>query len=73
MLFSRQLDSDEKITQEFLPALKALATCDWEGIFLVSIYMLTMLVHKKEKDGISLAISTLPTAVSVICIQAKRK
>ena len=63
-LFSSQLDSDEKIRKEFLPALKALATCDWEGIFPVSIYLLAMLLHKKKKDGLSLAMSALPTDVS---------
>jgi hypothetical protein len=61
-LFSSQLDSEKKITEDFLPALKAFATCDWEGIFPVSLYLLAMLVHKKKKKGLSRAMSTLPTA-----------
>ena len=66
-LFSGQLASDETITEEFLPALKAFATCDWEKIFPVSIYLLAMLIHKK-KNGLSLAMSALPTYVSATVI-----
>ena len=69
-LFSNQLASDEKIREKFLPALKALATCDWEGIFPVSIYLLAMLVHKKKKNGLSLAMSALPTDVSATDIHS---
>ena len=68
-LFSGQLASDETITEEFLPALKAFASCDWEEIYPVSIYLLAMLIHKK-KNGLSLAMSALPTNVSATDIVA---
>ena len=64
-LFSSQLDCDEKIKEKFLPALKALATCNWWGLRSVPIYMLVMLINKK-KNGYSLAMSTLPTDVNTI-------
>ena len=68
-LFSSQLASDENITEKFLPTLKAFATCDWDNIFPVSIYLLAMLVHKKE-NGLSLAMSALPTDVSATDIHS---
>ena len=64
-LFSSQLASEESIQEEFLPALRDIATCDWEGIEQVAIYMLAILVHKKKKRGVALVVDALPTKVTI--------
>ena len=63
-LFSSQLDSEKMIVDEFLPTLKLFATCGWEAVEEVPMYMLGMLLHKTKKRGVSLAITALPTDVS---------
>ena len=68
MLFSGQLDSEKKMKEHFLPALKTIATTELEEFRVVAVYMLMMLLNKKPENGISLVTNALPSKVYA-CIQ----
>ena len=52
--------------EQFLPALVALASTDWELMKPVAMYMLAMLVDKMKKRGLALVSDNLPSNVSVM-------
>ena len=63
-LFAGQLGSHKKIEKEFVPALKAFATCGWEPFEQVASYMLAMLLVRVQKRGVTLVTAALPQNVS---------
>ena len=52
--------------EEFLPALVALASTDWELMKPVAVHMLAMLVDKMKKRGIALLSANLPSNVIIM-------
>ena len=67
-LFSNQLNPEQKREKSFLPAFKAIATCELEGFRGVAIYMLAMLLHKSPESGMSMVTDTLPSKVSMVIL-----
>ena len=52
--------------EQFLPALVALASTDWELMKPVAVHMLAMLVDKMKKRGLALVSDNLPSNVSIM-------